>query len=138
MQALLQWSCPAALAERKAGGTQSGKRPAHIAVEWIINEKPRRYALTVVTLFSSKDGMDSINMFMSMKADKNSLKAFPWYARAGWPLAACQQSGCVTITLAMSRSSMNAHYFPSIREYQQYIEENFKIIISEWRSIAAY
>ena len=61
VQAVLQTILPhTALAERKAKNTfELENSPAHIAVEWIINEKPRKYALTVVTLFSSKDGLDS-------------------------------------------------------------------------------
>ena len=80
VQALLQVVLPhAALAERKAKDTFSLENsPAHIAVEWIINEKPRRYALTVVTLFSSKEGMDSYKYVYEYESgDKNSLEGLP-------------------------------------------------------------
>jgi predicted ATPase len=140
VQALLQVVLPhAALAERKAKDTFSLENsPAHIAVEWIINEKPRRYALTVVTLFSSKEGMDSYKYVYEYESgDKNSLEGLPLVRQGSdGRLRPASKEEMYDYYLAMSRSSMNAHHFPSIREYQQYIEENFKIIISEWRSIA--
>ena len=140
VQALLQVVLPhAALAERKAKDTFSLENsPAHIAVEWIINEKPRRYALTVVTLFSSKEGLDSYKYVYEYESgDKNSLEGLPLVRQGSdGRLRPASKAEMYDYYLAMSRSSMNAHYFPSIREYQQYIEENFKIIISEWRSIA--
>jgi len=140
VQALLQVVLPhTALAERKAKDTFSLENsPAHIAVEWIINEKPRRYALTVVTLFSSKDGLDSYKYVYEYESgDKNSLEGLPLVRQGSdGRLRPASKEEMYDYYLAMSRSLMNAHYFPSIREHQQYIEENFKIIISEWRSIA--
>ena len=34
--------------------------PAHIAIEWIVSEKPRRDALTCVTLYMTKESLDSL------------------------------------------------------------------------------
>ena len=50
----------AEVAERKIKNTLSLENsPAHIAIEWILNESPRRYALTAVTLFINKSAVTS-------------------------------------------------------------------------------
>ena len=140
VQAVLQTILPhTALAERKAKNTfELENSPAHIAVEWIINEKPRKYALTVVTLFSSKDGLDSYKYVYEYESeDENSLERLPLVRQGSdGRLRPASKEEMYDYYQTMSRNSMNAHYFPLIREYQQYIEQNFKIIISEWRSIA--
>ena len=140
VQAVLQTILPhTALAERKAKNTfELENSPAHIAVEWIINEKPRKYALTVVTLFSSKDGLDSYKYVYEYESEEeNSLERLPLVRQGSdGRLRPASKEEMYDYYQTMSRNSMNAHYFPLIREYQQYIEQNFKIIISEWRSIA--
>ena len=43
------------LADRKIKNTLVLENaPAHIAIEWIINDKPRRYVVTTVSLFTTK------------------------------------------------------------------------------------
>ena len=91
----------------------------------------------MVTLFSSKEGPDSYKYVYEYESgDKNSLGLPLVRQGSDGRLRPASKAEMYDYYLAMSRSSMNAHHFPSIREYQQYIEENFKIIISEWRSIA--
>lgn len=140
VQAILQTVLPhAALAERKAKDTFTLENsPAHIAVEWIINEKPRRYALTVVTLFSSKEGLDSYKyVYEYENGDEHSLEGLPLVRQgADGRLRPASKEEMYDYYQTMSRNYMTARYFARNREYQSYIEENFKIIISEWRSIA--
>ena len=42
---------------------------AHIAIEWIISERPRRYALTAVTLFMNKGSVDSLKYAYEYEED---------------------------------------------------------------------
>ncbi|WP_143522881.1 hypothetical protein, partial [Pseudomonas sp. 2822-15] len=49
------------LADRKIKDTLSLENsPAHIAIEWIVNDNPRQYVVTAVTLFLTKHGLDSV------------------------------------------------------------------------------
>src|SRR5690625_6843083 len=48
------------LGERKIKDTlQLENSPAHIGIEWIISERPRRYVATVVTLFTQDNQLYS-------------------------------------------------------------------------------
>lgn len=140
VQAVLQTVLPhTPLAERKAKDTFSLENSsAHLAVEWIINEKPRRYALTAVTLFSSKNGMDSYKYVYEYEpGDEHSLDSLPFVRKgADGRLRPSSKEEMSDYYQLMNRSHMSAGYFNSNREYQNYIEENLKIISSEWKSIA--
>src|SRR5690554_5981729 len=49
------------LAERKIRETlQLENGPAHIGVEWIINDRPRRYVTTVVSLYLQNNTLQSL------------------------------------------------------------------------------
>lgn len=140
VQAVLQAVLPhAPLAERKARDTFNVENnPLHLAVEWIINEKPRRYALTAVTLFSGREGLDSYKyVYDYEQGDENGLENLPLVresADGGRRPASREEMN--DYYQQMSRSFMNARCFTRNREYQEYIEANYQIIISEWRSIA--
>lgn len=140
VQAVLQAVLPhAPLAERRARDTfELENNPLHLAVEWILNEKPRRYALTAVTLFSGRDGLDSYKYVYEYESgDENSLENLPFVREnpTGGMRPASREEMNDYYQL-MSRKYITARYFSHNREYQEYIEENFKIIVSEWRSIA--
>ncbi|UPG63902.1 hypothetical protein [Metabacillus endolithicus] len=48
------------LSDRKIKQTlQLDNYPAHIAIEWLLSENPRRYLVTCVSLFLTKDGLGS-------------------------------------------------------------------------------
>lgn len=140
VQAVLQAVLPhAPLAERKARDTFNVENNVlHLAVEWIINEKPRRYALTAVTLFSGREGLDSYKyVYDYEQGDENGLENLPLVRdSADGGLRPASREEMNEYYQQMSRSFMNACYFNRNREYQEHIEANYKIIISEWRSIA--
>lgn len=140
VQAVLQAVLPhAPLAERKARDTfHVENNPLHLAVEWIVNEKPRRYALTAVTLFSGREGLDSYKYVYDYEpGDENRLENLPLVREsADGGLRPASREEMNDYYQQMSRSFMNARCFARNREYQEYIEANYQIIISEWRSIA--
>ncbi|NLW91352.1 MAG: hypothetical protein GXY34_07100 [Syntrophomonadaceae bacterium] len=140
VQAVLQAILPhTTLADRKAKDTFTlANSPAHLAVEWIINDKPRRYALTAVTLFSSKDGMDSYKYVYEYEpGDQHGLEGLPLVRSGeGGRMRPAGREEMLDYYQQMNRTHLAAHYFSSNREYQGYLEDNFKIIASEWRSVA--
>jgi len=140
VQAVLQTILPhTPLADRKAKDTFSlDNSPAHLAVEWLLNDRPRRYALTAVTVFRNKEGMDSYKYVYEYESgDEHSLEGLP-FVREGQDgrQRPASKEEMADYYQYMSHSYLSAHYFSSNREYQAYIEENFKIINSEWRSVA--
>jgi hypothetical protein len=140
VQAVLQAVLPhTTLAERKAKDTFALENsPAHLAIEWIINEKPRRYALTAVTLFSSKEGMDSYKYVYEYESgDEHSLENIPFVRESlQGQLRPASKEEMADYYQRMNRDYLSAGYFTTNREYQNYIEENFQIINSEWKSVA--
>lgn len=111
---------------------------AHIAIEWILNEHPRRYAVTVVTLFINKGNVDSHKyVYEYDEDDDNSIDKIPFVketSNGNNRPATKEEMG--EYYYDMNQNRMNAHTFSTIKNYHEYIEDNFKIIPSEWRKIA--
>jgi len=112
--------------------------PCHIAIEWIINESPRRYALTAVTLFLNNGKLDSYRyVYEYGYNDKHSIENIPFTrntANGNRRPSSREEMG--DYYHSMAREYINAKTFSTVKEYHQYIEENFKIIPKEWRRIA--
>ena len=68
------------VADRKVKNTLSLQNTsAHIAIEWILNERPRRYGVTAVTLFMNKDSIDSYKyVYEYLESDDNSIEKLPF------------------------------------------------------------
>ncbi|MBU3145977.1 hypothetical protein [Clostridium sp. CF012] len=111
---------------------------AHIAIEWILNEHPRRYAVTAVTLFINKGNVDSHKyVYEYDEDDDNSIDKIPFVketSNGNNRPATKEEMG--EYYYDMNQNRMNAHTFSTIKNYHEYIEDNFKIIPSEWRKIA--
>lgn len=140
IQTVLQTILPHSdLAERKIKDTLSLEgNPAHIAIEWILNERPRRYALTAVTLFLINGKLDSYRyVYEYGNDDSNSIENIPFVrdtSNGNKRPAGREEMG--DYYQYMSREHISAKRFSTIKEYHKYIEENFKIIPMEWRRIA--
>ncbi len=112
--------------------------PAHIAIEWIINERPRRYAITAVTLFINNNSLDSYKyVYEYDEGDDESIENIPFVIedinKTKRPSSKDEINDYYT---KMSQNRMNAHTFSTKKAYCDYIEDNFKIIPSEWSKIA--
>lgn len=129
----------AELADRKIKNTlMLENSAAHIAIEWILNEHPRRYALTSVTLFMNKGSVDSYKYVYEYQEDDDAtIENLPFVKEGinGNKRPATKEEMGEYYSL-MSQNRINAHHFNTIRDYNEYIESNFKIIPSEWRKIA--
>lgn len=126
------------LKERKIRETLSLEGgPCHIAIEWILNEKPRRYLLTAVTLFIKNNKLESYKYIYEYESkDKDSIVEMPFvindYEGSKRP---ADRGEIVDYYQNMQSKHMAAKMFDTSKLYHKYIEENYKIIPSEWRSI---
>lgn len=111
--------------------------PCHIAIEWIINDNPRRYALTAVTLYLNNGKLDSYRyVYEYGDGDKNSIENIPFTKDAiNGNKRSSSREEMGDYYHSMARKYINAKTFSTIKEYHNYIEENFKIIPQEWRRI---
>ncbi len=140
IQTVLQAILPnAKLGERKIRDTLSLEGGAsHVAIEWILNDRPRRYGITAVTLFLSPNGLESLKYVYDYSAgDEHSIENIPFVKRTneGHVRPASRQE-MQEYYQYMQNQKMNAYTFDTKKEFHEYIEENFHIIPSEWRSIA--
>lgn len=127
------------LGERKILETLSLEgNPCHIAIEWIINERPRKYLLTAVTLFIANNRVNSFRYIYEYGSeDENDIEKIPFViATQEGNKRAASKGEINDYYQNMQARNMNAKSFKTIKEYHEYIEDNYKIIPSEWRSIA--
>lgn len=144
VQTLIQAVLPhKTVAQRKIQETlQLSNTTAHIAVEWILEEQPRRYALTLVSLFmNSKDALASQEFAYEYgPGDRGSIDQLPLSQREDGRQRPATKEEMATFCRNLAASSMNARFFgesDSLQSYGRYIEEHFHIIPAEWHKIAA-
>ncbi len=140
IQTALQAVLPHAdLGERKIRDTLSLEGGAsHIAIEWILNDRPRRYAITAVTLFLTPGGLKSLRYVYDYSAgDDHSIENLPFVKEnQDGDTRPVSRQEVQEYYQYMQNHKLNAHTFDTIKDFHQYIEENFHIIPSEWKSIA--
>ncbi|MBZ4687943.1 MAG: hypothetical protein PWQ96_721 [Clostridia bacterium] len=127
------------IANRKIKDTlQLEGNSAHIAIEWILNENPRHYGLTCVTLFLTKNGLDSYRYVYDYgPGERHAIENVPFVKKdANGNDRPADRYEILDYYQYMSQQYMNAKTFTTIKEYHNYLEEEFKIIPSEWRKIA--
>lgn len=112
--------------------------PAHIAIEWILNDKPRRrYALTCVTLFQSGNGIDSYRYVNEYgEHDSHSIDQLPFVKEhLGKPRPADKGEIHDYYASMEQRYPLHARTFSTLKEYKSYLEQQFQIITGEWEAI---
>ncbi|MCC5911916.1 MAG: hypothetical protein JJT76_15975 [Clostridiaceae bacterium] len=140
IQTALQAILPHAdLGERKIKETLSLEgTTSHIAIEWILNDRPRKYALTAVTLFMTPKGIGSYRYAYDYSTgDKHAIENIPFVKKGeGGSIRPSSKGEIQEYYQVMQQQKMSAHTFETIKGYHEYIEKNFQIIASEWNSIA--
>ncbi|MFY0517935.1 hypothetical protein ACOMCU_08880 [Lysinibacillus sp. UGB7] len=138
IQTVLQAILPhTPLAQRKIKDTlQLENAPAHIAIEWILNEQPRRYMTTCVSLFLTKNSFDSLRYVYEYEGkDDHSIDNIPFVRTTNGKKRPADRGEMLDYYSAMREKSVRAQTFQTKKEYQAYIEEQYQIIESEWESI---
>ncbi len=111
--------------------------PAHIAVEWISNDRPRRYAVTAVSLFTTKNGLDSLRYVYEYDAnDPNGIEGIPFVREGKEGKRTAERGEMQDYYSHMHEKTFRAQTFNTIKDYKLYLEEQYHIISSEWESIA--
>lgn len=144
VQTLIQAVLPRkAVAQRKIQETlQINNSVAHIAVEWILEDQPRRYALTAVSLFlNSKEQLSSQEFAMEYAGDSPvRLETLPFVQKEAGRERPATKEEMASYFRSTAEHNMTARFFSehdTLQAYGAYLEEHFKIIPSEWNKIAA-
>lgn len=140
IQTALQAILPhASLANRKIKDTLTfDDGPAHIAIEWIKNDRPRIYALTAVTIFPQQNAIDSYRyVYEYGPNDPHRIEKLPFtHEISNRQKRISSHAEMKEYYTMMSQKAMTAQTFPTITSYTEYIEKNFQIISDEWKSIS--
>lgn len=126
------------LADRKIKDTlQLEDAPAHIAIEWILNERlPRQYVVTVVSLFMTKNGLDSLRYVYDYQGhDPHSIENIPFVKETNGKKRTADRGEMLDYYSHMRERSFRAKTFETIKDFRHFIEENYHIISSEWENI---
>lgn len=111
--------------------------PAHIAIEWITNDQPRRYAVTAVSLFTTKQGLDSLRYVYEYDAnDPNGIEGIPFVRDGREGKRTADRGEMQDYYSHMRDKTFSARTFHTIKEYKTFLEEQYHIISGEWESIA--
>jgi hypothetical protein len=110
--------------------------PAHIGIEWIKNENPRRYVTTCVSLYLTKDGLGSLRYVFEYDADSSDrLEMIPFVHQVQGGERAAGYGEILDYYHSMKNKSMYAETFSTISSFREYIEEHHHIIANEWENI---
>src|SRR5699024_7432496 len=123
------------LGERKIKDTlQLANGPAHIGIEWIVNEKPRHYVTTAVTLFMHDNQLRSYKCVYAYEEGNNDrLEQMPFVKNDATRPATKEEMA--EYFSQMKSKSRNAETFDTNKSFHEYIETNYQIITNEWESI---
>jgi len=111
---------------------------AHIAIEWIVNESPRRYVVTAVTLHKKQNGIDSLRyVYEYGENDSHSITEIPFVQTSAEGIRPSDRGEMADYYAYMERNQGHKAktFSKSIKSFTAYIEENYQIIHSEWESI---
>lgn len=137
IQTVLQGMIPHTdLASRKIKNTLVLENaPAHIAIEWLLNDRPRRYVVTAVTLFMTDKGLDSYRyVYEYDEGDDDGIEGIPFVRKEGTRPA--EKGEILDYYNSMKeRHPLSARTFSTIKGYRQFIEEQYNIIADEWENI---
>lgn len=110
--------------------------PAHIGIEWIISERPRRYVTTVVSLFLHRNNLESLRyVFEYEEGHSDSLENIPFVRESSGNERPSYKEEMSEYYSGMKSKSQRARTFDTITNFHDYIEEQYQIIKNEWESV---
>lgn len=110
--------------------------PAHIAIEWIKEEKPRRYVVTAVSLYTKANELDSLRyVYEYVEGDADSIERMPFVKTTDGKKRPADKGEMQEYYSAMKNRSFHAKTFSTISEFSRYIEDQHHIIQNEWENI---
>lgn len=111
--------------------------PAHMAIEWILSDRPRRYVVTCVSLFLTATGLDSYRYVYDYPTlDPDAIDRIPFVKESEGKQRAADKGEIYDYYQGMASKRMNAKLPSTIKEYKQLLEKDYHIIATEWERIA--
>ncbi len=111
---------------------------AHIAIEWLLDERPRRYLLTALTLYLNSGKLES-NLYVTeyISSDKGTIEDLPFSIDTEDGKKRPASNGEINdYYLKQKKEHFNSKTFDTITSYQEYLEKNYQLSYKEWLSIS--
>ena len=110
---------------------------AHIAIEWTINQKPRRYLVTAVSLYEQSQRLQSYRYAYEYgEDDPHSLENMPFVEDlGGGGKRPVDKAEIQEYYARMTKNNFNAKVFKTIELYHDYLS-SYHIIAQEWKKIS--
>ncbi|WP_044648591.1 hypothetical protein [Paenibacillus terrae] len=113
--------------------------PAHIAIEWLLAEKPRRrYVVTCISLFMDTNGMSSYRYVHEYgEGDEHRIEQIPFTKTQGDRERVSDKGEIHDYYMSMQQNFQltSRTFFDTIDEYKKHLEEQYHIISTEWAAI---
>src|SRR5699024_4262515 len=110
--------------------------PAHIGIEWIINERPRRYLTTTVSLFLHNNQLNSHKYIYEYEhGNLDGLEHMLFVKETNGNKRPAYKEEIADYYSAMKQKTHNAQTFDTITSFHTYIEEHYQLIKNEWESV---
>lgn len=112
--------------------------PAHIAIEWLLNERPRQYVVSAVTVYTRNNKVETVRyVYEYSERDAHALENIPFTKHEGNLHYAASKDDMLSYYQAVVvQSPMRAKLFPqSIKAFTDYLEQNYFIIREEWENM---
>ena len=112
--------------------------PAHIAVEWLIREKPRTYAVTAVSLHLDNQELKSLKyVYQYGEGDNQDISAIPFsITETDGSRRPASRFEILEYYKEMKEKRMLAKTFETISSYCSYLEKELLIVPEQWKKIA--
>ncbi|MDO4765378.1 MAG: hypothetical protein Q4A29_04920 [Eubacteriales bacterium] len=112
--------------------------PAHIAVEWLIREKPRTYAVTAVSLYLDNQDLKSLKyVYQYGEGDNQDISSIPFsITEADGSIRPATRFEIWEYYKEMKEKRMLAKTFDTISSYCNYLEKELFIVSEQWKKIA--
>lgn len=140
VQMMLQAVLPGhAHADRKIRETlMLDTNPAHIAVEWILDDHPRRYLMTAVTLFTRNNKLESYKYIYEYGYKENHcIEGIPFTLKVEDGIhRPASKDEMNEYYLRMKNEKLTARTFERLYEYHDTLEREYGITHKEWLNIS--
>ncbi|RRD94165.1 hypothetical protein EII17_09405 [Clostridiales bacterium COT073_COT-073] len=112
--------------------------PAHIAVEWLIREKPRTYAVTAVSLYLDNQELKSLKyVYQYGEGDNQDILSMPFsIMETEGVFRPASRFEIWEYYKEMKEKRMLAKTFDTINSYCNYLEKELFIVPEQWKKIA--
>ncbi|MCX7568709.1 hypothetical protein OS242_01830 [Tumebacillus sp. DT12] len=139
IQTLIQCVLPnSTMAERKMRDTLDvSLGPAHVAVEWILEESPREYFVTCVTFYMGRDGLSYLMYaFDYREGSPHAIGQIPFVKETAKGKRVANRDEIQEYYDRMSRDyRSNAAFFTKRGEYIDHLEERYRLVPGEWEAM---